>query len=389
MRKVAVVAAGCTKFGVRQATFRDLAAEAGKAVFDNTGGALKGKDIDGIIVSTVMPERTAFQSHISSFVAEQIGVKPTSLSARVEHMCASGNLAMRMAYAAVSTGMAETVVVLGIEKLNTPVPAETFLNMMSGIDREWEGSFGLTAPPAFAFAAQAHMNKYGTTEEQLAAISMKNRRHACNNPNAQWQTPIDLEKYAAAKKISSPFKLFDCSSVADGAAAVIVTSEERARSITDKPVWILGSGQAITNFDLANAPNGDFSYWPALKKAVATAYGTAGITAKDVDFAEVHDCFTIAELIATEEMGFVEKGGGGEFAAAGRSDYGGDVVINPRGGLIGCGHPLGATGVAQAVECFQQLRGEAGARQVEDAKIGMAHTNSGMAEHTIVVYGRD
>lgn len=389
MRKVAVVAAGVTKFGVRQATFRDLAAEAGKAVFDNAEGALTPKDIDGIIVSTVMPERNAFQSHISSLVAEQIGIKPTSLSARVEHMCASGNVAMRMAYAAVAMGMAEIVMVLGVEKLNTPVPAETFLNMMCGIDREWEGAFGLTAPPVFALAAQAHMRKYGTTEEQLAAVSMKNRRHACNNPNAQWQTPIDLVKYAEAKKISSPFKLFDCSSVADGAAAVIVTSEERARGITNKPMWILGSGQAITNFDVANAPNGDYSHWPALKLAAETAYRTAGITAKDVDFAEVHDCFTIAEVIATEEMGFVEKGGGGAFVAAGRSDYGGDVVINPRGGLIGCGHPLGATGVAQAVECFQQLRGEAGARQVTDAKIGMAHTNSGMSEHTIVVYGRD
>ncbi|MFZ3101287.1 MAG: beta-ketoacyl synthase N-terminal-like domain-containing protein [Desulfitobacteriaceae bacterium] len=389
MRKVAVVAAGVTKFGVRQATFRDLAAEAGKAVFDNLGGALKPKDIDGIIVSTVMPERNAFQSHISSLVAEQIGIKPTSLSVRVEHMCASGNVAMRMAYAAIAMGMAEIVMVLGVEKLNTPVQAETFLNMMCGIDREWEGAFGLTAPPVFALAAQAHMRKYGTTEEQLAAVSMKNRRHACNNPNAQWQTPIDLAKYAAAKQISSPFKLFDCSSVADGAAAVIVTSEERARAITNKPMWILGSGQAITNFDVANAPNGDYSHWPALKMAAQTAYRTAGITAKDVDFAEVHDCFTIAEVIATEELGFVEKGNGGEFVASGRSDYGGDIVINPRGGLIGCGHPLGATGVAQAVECFQQLRGEAGLRQVKNARIGLAHTNSGMAEHTIVVYGRD
>lgn len=389
MRKVAVVAAGITKFGVRQATFRDLAAEAGKAVFDNAGGAIKPKDIDGIIVSTVMPERNAFQSHIASLVAEQIGVKPTSLSARVEHMCASGNVSIRMAQAAIATGMAEIVLVLGIEKLNTPVPAETFLNMMCGIDREWEGAFGLTAPPVFALAAQAHMRKYGTTEEQLAAVSMKNRRHACNNPYAQWQTPIDKDKYATAKPISSPFKLFDCSSVADGAAAVILISEERARDITSKPVWIMGSGQAITNFDVANAPNGDYANWPALKKAAETAYRTAGITAKDVDFAEVHDCFTIAEVIATEELGFVEKGSGGEFVAAGRSDYGGDVVINPRGGLIGCGHPLGATGVAQAVEAFQQLRGEAGPRQVENAKIGLAHTNSGMPEHTVVIYGRD
>lgn len=389
MRRVAIVGAGMSKFGVRQATFRDLAAEAAKSLFDSMKGAVKPQDIDGIVVSTVMPERNAFQSHISSLIAETVGVKPTTISARVEHMCASGNVAIRLASAAIATGMADLVLVLGVEKLNTPVAAETFLNMMCGIDREWEGAYGLTAPPAFALAAQAHMRRYGTTAEQLAAVTIKNRKHAANNPYAQWQTPIDLEKYNSAKPITSPFKLFDCSAITDGAAAVILAPEDRARDLTDRPVWILGSGQAITNFNLANAPDGRYEEWPALRKAAASAYRSAGITADDVDFAEVHDCFTIAEVIATEELGFCEKGAGGEFVASGQSDYGGKVVVNPRGGLIGCGHPLGATGVAQAVENFWQLRGEAGPRQVPNAKIGLAHTNSGMAEHTIVIYGRD
>jgi acetyl-CoA C-acetyltransferase len=179
-----------------------------------------------------------------------------------------------------------------------------------------------------------------------------------------------------------------CSPITDGAAAVIVASEERARDLTDKPVWIRGTGQVLDGFTLSSL-HPDYSHWPAMQRAGADAYRMAGIGPDDVDVAEVHDCFSIAELIAYEELGFCKKGEAGPFVAAGRSDYGGDVVVNPRGGLIGCGHPLGATGVAQAAEVFAQLRGEAGARQVPDAAIGLTHNNSGMGEHIVVIYGSD
>jgi acetyl-CoA C-acetyltransferase len=169
---------------------------------------------------------------------------------------------------------------------------------------------------------------------------------------------------------------------------VIVASEDRARALTDRPVWIRGTGQALDGFQLTSLPE-DYAQWPALRRAAAAAYRMAGISAADVEVAEVHDCFAIAELIAYEELGFCKKGEAGPFVAAGRSDYGGDVVVNPRGGLIGCGHPLGATGVAQAAEIFVQLRDEAGARQVPQAHVGLTHNNSGLGEHVVMIYGSE
>jgi acetyl-CoA C-acetyltransferase len=387
MRKVALVAAGVGKFGVRKASYRDLIWEAGKACLDSAP-AVKPADLDGLVVGSVMPERTAFQSHISSLAAEALGIRPRTLSARTEHMCASGTVGIRYAYAFIAAGLADLVMVLGVEKLNQPTGEEAILNMGTGVDREWEAAFGLTAPPCFALAAQAHMAKYGTTEEQLGMVGVKNHNHAAKNPSAHFQKGATLDQVLCSRMISSPLRLFMCSPITDGAAAVIVAGEERARDLTDKPVWIRGTGQALDGFQLTSLHE-DYAHWPAMKRAGESAYRMAGVRPTDVDVAEVHDCFSIAELIAYEELGFCGKGEAGGFAEAGRSDYGGDVVVNPRGGLIGCGHPLGATGIAQAAEIFAQLRGEAGARQVPEAAIGLTHNNSGMGEHVVMVYGRD
>jgi acetyl-CoA C-acetyltransferase len=387
MRRVALVAAGVTRFGVRKATYRDLIWEAGKACFDSIP-ALKPRDLDGLVVGSVMPERTAFQSHISSLAAEALGITPRTLSARTEHMCASGTVGIRYAYAFIAAGLADLVMVLGVEKLNQPSGEEAILNMGAGVDREWEAAFGLTAPPCFALAAQRHMAAYGTTEEHLALVGVKNHGHAAKNPNAHFQKGATLDQVLCSRMISTPLRLFMCSPITDGAAAVILAGEERARDLTDRPVWIRGTGQALDGFQLTSLHE-DYAHWPALSRAAQSAYGMAGIATRDVDVAEVHDCFAIAELIAYEELGFCAKGEAGAFVAAGRSDYGGDVVVNPRGGLIGCGHPLGATGVAQAAEIFVQLRQEAGARQVPEAAIGLTHNNSGMGEHVVMIYGRD
>src|SRR5687767_2661348 len=387
MRKVALVGAGVSKFGVRKAGFRDLVWEAGKACFDSAPG-LRPADLQGLVVGSVMPERTAFQSHISSLAAEALGIKPDRLSARTEHMCASGTVGIRYAYAFIAAGLADLVMVLGVEKLNQPTGEEAILNMGTGVDREWEAAFGLTAPPCFALAAQRHMTAYGTTEEQLAMVGVKNHNHAAKNPNAHFNKVATLDQVLCSRMISSPLRLFMCSPITDGAAAVIVASEERARTLTDKPVWIRGTGQALDGFQLTSLHE-DYAHWPAMKRAADAAYKMAGVGAADIDLAEVHDCFSIAELIAYEELGFCKKGEAGPFVAAGRSDYGGDVVVNPRGGLIGCGHPLGATGVAQAAEVFVQLRDEAGARQVPDAAVGLTHNNSGMGEHVVMIYGRN
>ena len=267
-------------------------------------------------------------------------------------MCASGTVGIRYAYAFIAAGLADLVMVLGVEKLNQPTADEAILNMGTGVDREWEAAFGLTAPPCFALAAQRHMAEYGTTEEQLARVGVKNHTHASKNPNAHFNKGATLDQVLCSRMISSPLRLFMCSPITDGAAAVVLASEERARDLTDKPVWIRGTGQALDGFQLTSLHE-DYAHWPALRRARPsrpTAWPASAPA--DVDLAEVHDCFAIAEMIAYEELGFCAKGEAGAFVAAGRSDYGGDVVVNPRGGLIGCGHPLGATGVAQAAEVF-------------------------------------
>jgi acetyl-CoA C-acetyltransferase len=387
MKRVAVVGAGVSRFGVRQATYRDLIWEAGKDCLDAVP-ALRPRDLEGLVVGSVMPERTAFQSHVSSLAAEALGIRPSALSARTEHMCASGTVGIRYAYAFIAAGLADLVMVLGVEKLNQPAAEEALLNMGTGVDREWEACHGLTAPPCFALAAQRHMARYGTTEEQLALVGVKNHAHARHNPNAHFRKGATLEQVMCSRMIAAPLRLYMCSPITDGAAAVILASEERARDLTDRPIWILGTGQALDGFTLSSLPE-DYARWPALARAARSAYAMAGVGPAEIDAAEVHDCFAIAEIIACEELGFCGEGEGGPFVAKGGADYGGEVVVNPRGGLMGCGHPLGATGVAQAAEIWAQLRGEAGPRQVPEARVGLTHNNSGMGEHVVMLYGAE
>src|SRR5712692_873823 len=288
MNRVAMVGAGVTKFGVRKASYRDLIWEAGKACFDSTSG-VKPRDLDGLVVGSVMPERTAFQSHISSLAAEALGIRPSTLSARTEHMCASGTVGIRYAYAFIAAGLADLVMVLGVEKLNQPTGEEAILNMTAGVDREWEAGFGLTAPPCFALAAQRHMAEFGTTEEQLALVGVKNHNHAAKNPTAHFQKGATLDQVLGSRMIATPLRLFMCSPITDGAAAVILASEDRARDLTEGPVWIRGTGQALDGFMLSSLHE-DYARWPAMERAGAAAYRMAGITAQDVYVAEVHDC---------------------------------------------------------------------------------------------------
>lgn len=385
--RVAVVAAGTSKkWGVYPGTYRDLISEAGKATFDSNP-RIKPSDIEGFVLASVFPERSVFQSHVATLAAETVGVRPTKIFQRVENMCGSGTIAIRTAYMAIKSGIADIVMVIGVEKMHTPQPVETYMSMLGGVDREYEGALGVTAPVQFALAAQAHMLKYGTTHAQLAQVSVKNHLHAVNNPYAHFPKACTLEEVLNSKPVTTPLNILECSPITDGSAGMILMSEEKAKDFTDNPVYILGTGQAAAGFNYANVPH-ELSDWTILKMAAQDAYKMAGITPQDIDVAEVHDCFSISEIIITEELGFVAKGEGGNFAATGGSDYGGEVVINPRGGLLGCGHPLGATGVAQGVEIFRQLKGEAGARQVGGARIGLGHNLSGVSEHHVLIYGR-
>lgn len=386
-KRVAMIAGGVCKWGPRQATFRDLISEAGKDCYDSNTN-IKPSDIDGMVLCSVYPERSAYQGKPAPLASECLGVKPKFFQ-RVENMCGTGTVGIRTAVAAINAGYAEVVMVVGAEKMYVPNPSEILSNAAGGLDREWESCLGVTPPGAFALNAKAHMERFGTTEKQLAMVCYKNHQNSLKNPYAHYHKGPSLEKIMSSKLIAWPFKLYDCSSITDGSAALIFSTEERAKDLCKDPVWVLGTGQGFTSYTMANMDR-DWSHWNAVKLAGERAYQSAGIGPDDIDLAEVHDCFSISEIIYYEELGFCEKGEGGHFIESGKADYGGKVVVNPRGGLLGCGHPLGATGCAQAHEMFLQLRNNAGERQVKDAKIGLTSTmsNIGSESHTII-FGRN
>jgi acetyl-CoA C-acetyltransferase len=385
-RTVALVGGATTKFGVRAATWAELAQEAGEALFRSMP-ALEAKDVDSLFVGAAEPERFAFQSHVAPFAAEQLGLSPHRVVQRTELACASGQSAIRSAYAAIAAGLSDVAVAVGVEKMNLPSMAEANTSMACVMDRAWDGAHGATAPPFFAMVAQRHMLEYGTSEDALAAVSEKNHKFANTNPTAQFfDKTFDRAKLGRLPMVAPPLRLGDCSSMTDGAAAVVLVAEEFAKRYTDTPVWVRGTGQYADFHNLANA--GSLTDWVGLRHASREAFRSAGIGPADVDFAEVHDCFTISEIVEYEALGFCAAGEGGQYALDGRSSLGGDVVVNPRGGLLGCGHPLGATGIGQAVEVYDQCSHRVpAARQVPDPHWALVHNLSGSANvHSLMVY---
>ncbi len=383
MRDVAVIGVGLTKFGeLWDKSFRQLIAEAGsKAILD---AKIEGKDIDAMYVGSMSSGRFVDQEHIGALVAEVSGFSSLHIpSTRVEGACASGGLAVREGYLSIASGMNDVVVVGGIEKMNDVGGGEATEILATASDQEWEAFFGMTFPGIYAMIATRHMHEYGTTREELAQVAVKNHANGALNPCAQYQTPVSLESVLKSTIVAYPLGLMDCSPVSDGAASIVLCAAEKAKKFTDKPVKIIGSGQASDT--LALHGRRDICTLDATVHAAKMAYKQAGISAQDIDFAEVHDCFTIAEICAIEDLGFVEKGKGGQAITNHITTLDGQIPVNTSGGLKAKGHPVGATGVAQVVELALQLRGEAGKRQVKDAKRGLAH-NVGGSGATCVVH---
>jgi acetyl-CoA C-acetyltransferase len=387
-REVALVGGATTKFGVRSATWSELVQEAGAALFRAVPN-LRAEEVDSLFVGAAEPERFAFQSHVAPLAAELLGIAPHRILQRTELACASGQSAIRSAYAAIASGLSDVAVAVGVEKMNLPSMAEANTSMACVMDRPWDGAHGATAPPFFAMVAQRHMLEFGTTEEQLAAVSEKNHAFANTNPEAQfYDKQFTREKLGRLPLISPPLRLGDCSSMTDGAAAVVLVAADRVRGYTETPAWIRGTGQYSDWHNLANA--GSLTRWTGLERAGQEALRSAGITAKDLDVAELHDCFTISEILEYEALGLCPPGRGGQFVLDGQASVGGELVVNPRGGLLGCGHPLGATGIAQAVEIFRQFNQQVPpARQAPDPHWGLVHNLSGSANvHSLMVYER-
>ena len=383
MREVAVIGIGITKFGeLWDKSFRQLIAEAGsKAILD---AGIEGKEIDGMYVGSMSSGRFVGQEHVGALVADAAGFSHMHIpSTRVEGACASGGLAVRQGYLSIASGMNDIVVVGGMEKMNDVGGNDATATLATAADQEWEAFFGATFPALYAMIATRHMHEYGTTKEQLAQVAVKNHANGAKNPYAQYRREITIELALNATTVAYPLGLLDCSPVTDGAASLILCAADKAKKYTDKPIKIIGSGQGSDS--LALHGRRDICTLDATIHAAKTAYKQAGITSKDIDFAEVHDCFTIAEICAIEDLGFVKKGEGGKAIDNKITTLDGSLPVNTSGGLKSKGHPVGATGVAQMVEVTQQLRGEAEARQLKDAKIGLAH-NVGGSGATCVIH---
>ncbi|HJJ57169.1 MAG TPA: thiolase domain-containing protein [Methanocorpusculum sp.] len=386
MREVAVIGAGMTQFGERwTSSLRDLCTEAGVAALDDAN--VSGSEIDALFVGSMSAGRFVGQEHLGALVADYVGLGGDLHipATRVEAACASGGLAFRQAIATVGSGMADVVVAAGVEKM-TDVGDSTDV-LAGAADREWESFAGATFPGLYAMIACDYIHKYGLTREELAEVAVKNHYHGARNPFAHFQNEITRETVMNSTLVASPLRLFDCSPVSDGAAAVIVCSMEKARKFTDTPIKVLASAQAGDTIALHDRP--DFSTMGATVTAGNKAFTQAKLDRKDIDFVEVHDCFTIAELCAIEDLGFVPKGMAGKFTAEGETRIGGKLPVNTSGGLKACGHPVGATGIKQVWEVVQQLRGEAGKRQVEGAEIGMTQNVGGTGATVVThIFGR-
>ncbi|MHB8202326.1 MAG: thiolase family protein [Desulfomonilaceae bacterium] len=387
-RNVCVIAGGMSKWGVRDGSQRDFFQEAAKACYDDNP-QLNPKEIDGLLVASAYTERTSYQTHLAPLVAEYVGIQPKNICARVELLCASGSSAIILAFAMIKSGQADIVMVAGGEKLYTPQKWEIFYSELASVDHDWDGGQGLgLPPPVFAMVAKQHMLKYGTKKEHLGVVSVKNRRNSAKNPKAQFQTPVTMEEVMSGRMIVPPLTLYDCCPITDGAACIVLAAEEMAKDMTDKPlVYIRGTAQASVNNMSANMPN--WTTWEALKIAAQQAYSKSKVDPKEVNVAMTHDCFTISEIIEMEDLGFCKKGEGGFFVADGQNDFGGQVPTNTDGGLLGCGHPFGGTGIRQGIEVTRQLRGDA-IQQVPNATVGLTHNLSGfIAAHTVLIYGRE
>ncbi|HLG68862.1 MAG TPA: thiolase domain-containing protein [Chloroflexota bacterium] len=372
MRDIVVVGAAETKFGKLEASFREIAVEAATAAIADSG--VERQDIEALYLGTFSPGTFIHQEHAAPLIASMLGL-PHVPTSRTENACASGSSAFLQGVMAVASGIYDTVLVVGAEKMTATPIDETTQILAEAADWENETLAGATFPSLYALMARRHMHEFGTTRDQLSAVAIKNHCNAVRNPYAQFHKEITADDIAKSVMIADPLTLYDCSPVTDGAAAVVVTTRERALDLPGRSIKILGFGQASDSLSLFRRQ--DMTCLVAAQKASERAYKMAGIGPRDVSFAEVHDCFTIAEIVATEDLGFFERGEGGPAAASGATAIGGAKPVNPSGGLKGKGHPVGATGVSQIVEAVFQLRGTAGDRQVPNPEIGLTHNVGG------------
>ncbi|HYA55276.1 MAG TPA: thiolase domain-containing protein [Nitrososphaerales archaeon] len=386
MRRVAVVGVGHSRFGRRtDVSIGELAFESIKQAVDDAG--VDRKDIGNVIVGNM--GGWSQESLPAVVVDEYAGLSGVG-TMRVEAACASGSAALKCAYDSVASGDGDLALAVGVEKM-TEVDTPTSVELIGRAGSYfWEfENFGMTFPAYYALHAVAHMHRFGTTEEDLARVAVKAHHYGAMNPLAQFQKEITLEKALGSPVVAWPLKLFDACPLTDGSAAVVLASEQVARKLTDTPVWIRGIGSSSDSANLAR--RGSYIGLEAAVRAAKAAYSLAKVGPEDIDVATAHDCFTIAELMAYEDLGFCERGEGAKLIREGQTEIGGKIPVNLDGGLKAKGHPVGATGVSMIVEITKQLRGEAGRHQAPIKKgVGLAHNIGGTGHYAYVtILGRD
>ncbi|MCL2368296.1 MAG: thiolase domain-containing protein [Oscillospiraceae bacterium] len=381
MRSVSVIGIGETKMGrLADRSLQDLIREAGEAAMADAG--VSKDQIEAMYIGNFNAQQLTGQGHLGPMAAETLGLKVPAI--RMEGACASGGLAFREALVAVAAGIYDIVLVGGVEKMTHRSTEDVTEAIASASDFAAEAEAGVTFPGIFALIANRYFHEYGNAREAMTAVAIQNHANACLNPDAQMPKPVTAEKVETGLKIADPFTIFDCSLVTDGAAFVVICSTETAKKIAKgRGVEVIGSGHGGDTLSIGSKDS--LTEFAVTKKAAAKAYDMAGITPGDVDLAEVHDCFTITQIINCEDLGFFPKGEAPAAILAGKTARdSGVVAVNPSGGLKAKGHPIGATGLSQIFEVVTQLRGEAGERQVPGAKIGLTHNLGGTAATCVV-----
>jgi acetyl-CoA C-acetyltransferase len=378
--RVAIVGIGHSRFGRRtDVNIGELAFESIKQAVDDAG--VDKKDIGNVVVGSA---GMWYEESLPAVVVNEYAGLNGAGTMRVEAACASGSAALKAAYNTIVSGEGDLALAVGVEKMtevDTPTSVE-LIGRAGSYTWEFE-NYGMTFPAYYALYAVAHMNRYGTTEEDMSRVSVKAHRYGAMNPLAQFQKEITLEKAMGSPVVAWPLKLYDACPLSDGSAAVVLASEEAARKLTDTPVWIKGVGYSTDTANLSRRE--DYVGLGAAVKAARRAYAMAKVGPGDIDVATAHDCFTIAELMAYEDLGFCRKGEGAKMIRDGETEIGGRIPVNLDGGLKAKGHPIGATGVSMAVEITKQLRNEAGKRQAPIKNgIGLVHNVGGTGHYAYV-----
>ena len=364
MKKVAVVGYGNTKFSKDELSIESLLLESTKQVFDTTRN-LSQDLVDGVLVST-----NDNSKYLAAILSELSGIKP-KVSHTVEHLCSSGTSAIISGFSYIASGLVDTVLITGADKIGNP-----------GQVLEWDKSRGEFNHPIFwaSLFTKAHKKQFSTTEEELAIVSAKNHKQAMDNPNAYSHNPYTISEIMNSKYVTSDLRVLDCCYPCSGSSSVLLTSEELARKFTDEPIWISGIGQKTNS---ASFTKNELTTLSSSKLAANNAYNMAKITPQEIDVAEIHDAFSVCELMAVEDLNLTEKNTSAAFVRNLFNTE--DRKINPRGGLIGAGHPLGATGISQIIEVTQQLQNKAKKRQISNVKKGLVHNMSAAATSSSVL----